>query len=309
MHVHFHGDAHTQPNLALRLMVAAALTLGFVIFEVAAGLSSNSLAVVSDAAQNFVDAMALVLVWWSQRLSSRPADRLRTFGYHRANIVVALLNSAFLGLVVVDIAYNAFIRFFNPQAVDGTILGAAGLLGLVVNLLVALLLRSNSNKLHVRGAYLHNLADALGCIFLLVSGVLIKYTGAAWIDLVLALGLCTAITCSMVPVARKAVHILLEGTPEGVDTDEIAQAIMALPNVVQVHDLHAWTHGDGMAAMTCHVCVNPGVPHEQDHLLTAGIRAMLSERFGLTHSTIQIEHASCEQTQKCVWRGTAEHAH
>jgi len=126
---------------------------------------------------------------------------------------------------------------------------------------------------------------------------------------VLALALCTAITVTMLPVARKAVHILLEGTPDDIEPEEIIAAVKAFPNVVQVHDLHAWTHADGMAAMTCHVCVDPDVPHERDHMLTEGIRSMLSQRFGLTHSTIQIEHASCEQTQKCVWNNATGHDH
>jgi cobalt-zinc-cadmium efflux system protein len=305
MHTHFAGHSDDQPQITSRLRFAAGLTLAFVILEFCGGLYSHSLSVLGDAAQNFVDAIVLLLVWWSQRMSRRPADSLRTFGYHRTNILVALLNSVFIGVVVIDIAYQAVLRFIHPGVVNGTIIGAAGLLGLVCNIVVALTLRSNADKLHVRGAYLHTISDVLASALLLIAGIAIRMTGAAWIDLVLAAGICTAITATMIPVARKAVHILLEGTPDGVDPREIVKAIRQFPNVTQVHDLHAWTHADGMAAITCHVCVRQHVPHDQDHLLVEEIRKLLSERFGLTHSTIQIEHSTCEQSQKCVWSNSA----
>ncbi|HEY9777415.1 MAG TPA: cation diffusion facilitator family transporter [Planktothrix sp.] len=306
MHIHFAGDADSQKRLGTRLKIAAALTLAFVLLEFSGGILSHSLAVISDATQNFIDALSLLLVWWSQGLSTRPADNRRTFGYQRANILVALLNSVFIGLAVIDIGWHAVLRFLHPIQVDSTFITFAGAAGLTLNIIIALLLRSNSDKLHVRGAYLHTISDILASAMLLVSGVIIHYTGAYWVDLLMAAGICTAVIWTMVPVASKAVHILLEGAPDGVDNDEIVATIGKLPNVTQVHDLHTWTHADGMAAVTCHVCIQKDVPHDQDHILVDQIRQLLRTQFGLTHSTIQVEHSSCEQRQKCVWRSESD---
>lgn len=312
MHTHMHFDSHSGPSSRVlsKLRIACLVMLGFVGIEIATGIWSHSLAIFSDAANNSVDTLALVMVWWSQKIASRPPDKLRTYGYQRTNVLVALLNVAIMVPVVIDIAYRAVMRFMHPVAIDGFAIGAIGLLGLLCNLAVVLLLRSNSDKLHVRGAYLHNAADMAGSVLLMISGLIIQATGATWIDLLLALALCSLITWSMWPIARSSVHILLEGTPVGLDADEIGSAIESVQNVIRVHDLHLWTHGDGMPALTAHVCLSSAVPHALDHKIVDDIRALLRERFDITHSTIQPEHLGCEQLEHCVWNESgSNHEH
>jgi cobalt-zinc-cadmium efflux system protein len=312
MHMHFHNDEHgngLSERMLSRLKYAALITIGYVLFELAAGVYSNSLSVFTDSAQNFIDAVALVLVWWTQRIAARPADRLRTFGYHRATILAALFNAAIMVPVVIEIGSRAVVRFMHPAAVDGAVLGITGFVGLIVNLSVVFLLRDNSNELHVRGAYLHNLADALASVALMVSGIVIAYTGAAWVDLLLAGIICGVITYTLVPIVRKSVHILLEGSPEGIDPEQVARSIREFDEVLQVHDLHTWMHGDGMPAITCHLFVRNSVPHDRDHVLVDNVRRMLRDKFEVTHSTIQIEHVKCEQNQRCVWRAPKDTEH
>jgi cobalt-zinc-cadmium efflux system protein len=196
----------------------------------------------------------------------------------------------------------------HPVAVNGTIIGITGLVAMACNLGVALALRPSSKQLIVSGAYLHNLVDVLVAVSIIFSGVLIRYTGAAWIDLVLSGGICILIVLSLWPIVRRSVHILLEGAPDYADPRRLEEAILSFPEVVQVHDMHTWMQGDGMAVMTCHVVVHEALPHDQDHVLLDKLREMLREKFGLTHTTLQLEHVSCEQSTHCMW-GDEGHAH
>jgi cobalt-zinc-cadmium efflux system protein len=308
MHFHMHDHSARSGKTVSRLKLAAWLTVALVVFEIVAGFVANSLSLYSDAAHNVVDAMSLLLAWWGVRIAERPADKYRTFGYNRATVLIALFNAMILALVIIQIAIQGVERYLHPVAVDGTILGITGVVAIFANLGVALLLKSSSHQLHVRGAYLQNLADAAGSILLVVSGLIIRYTGAVWVDLILCAALCGVLVMSILPIFRSSVHILLEGSPEGVDADRVKEKLLALPEILQVHDLHLWVQGDEQAAMTCHVVIRKDVPHELDHALLDRIRDLLRDEFELHHTTIQLEHEDCEQSERCTWRGK-EHTH
>jgi cobalt-zinc-cadmium efflux system protein len=300
MHLHTHDHGRSGKTVA-RLRLAAWLTVALVVFEVVAGFAANSLSLYSDAAHNVVDAMSILLAWWGVGIAQKAADKYRTFGYHRATVLIALFNALLLSLVIVQIAIQGVERYLHPVPVDGTILGITGLVAVFANLAVALTLKSSSHELHVRGAYLQNLADAAGSLLLVISGLIIRFTGAVWVDLLLCAALCGVLVMSILPIFKRSVHILLEGSPEGVDADRVKEKLLALPEIIQVHDLHVWVQGDDQPAMTCHAVVRKDVPHDQDHALVKQIRDLLRDEFGLHHTTIQLEHEDCEQSERCNW--------
>lgn len=301
MHLHYHrGEASHDATLSSKLKIAALLTLAFVVFETGAGFYANGLSILRDAAQNFIDFLALVLVWWGQTLANKPPDRLRTFGYHRVKVLIALVNAAVLMPVLLQIVFQALERTIHPTAVNGTVLGAVGIVGLVCNIVIVLLLRDSSKQMHVRGAYLHNIADAVGSVLLLGAGIVISFTGWYWLDMAVALFICGFIVFTLIPIVRKSVHILLEGSPEGIDTDQVEKAIKGVSQIKEVHDLHSWDHGDGQPALTCHVNMKSTVPPQDDHRIVDEVRSMLKTRFGIAHTTIQVEHRSCQQLEQCT---------
>lgn len=294
--------AVVDPDTASRLKYATGLNCLFVVLELVAGVLSGSLALMSDALHNAVDSVSLILAWLAERLALRPADQLRTYGYHRATVLCALLNSFILVAVVLGIAYEALERFYSPMPVNGAIVTITGVIGVVCNLGVAFTIRKSRKELHVRGAYLHNLLDAFSSLLVVISGALIYLTGAYWIDLVLSLAICIMLGRSILPIVQKSVHILLEGVPENIDPAKIKMAVLGCQEVFDAHDVHVWLQGDGMPAMTCHVVIRPNVSHEQEHAVLDKIRAVLRDEFDITHSTIQAEHESCEQKPGCLWR-------
>lgn len=293
------GDAATNR----RLTYAALINCAFVVLEFTAGILSGSLALVADSIHNAVDSITIGVALLAGRLAGRPADRWRTYGYHRTKPLAALLNAFILFLVILGIGYHAIERFTKPVHVDSSVVVITGLIGVLANLSIVLILRASRHQLHVRAPYWHNLTDAASSALVAVSGALIYLTGAYWVDLVLSLLICGLLAKSVVPTVRESVHILLEGAPDGADGDRVRQTILRFPEVVDVHDVHTWLTGEGMAAVTCHVVLRADVPHEQDHDIVERIRAALRDELGVYHSTIMPEHKRCEQAERCTWNG------
>lgn len=281
-----------------RLFAAALVTAALVAFEVIAGFASGSLALFSDAAQNAVDMAALFLAWWGVRIYRQPADQLRSFGYLRAPTLVAFSYSVVLIMAILQLAWMAVERLVSPVAVTGDLVTLGGGIGLIVNLAVVWLLHASRHQLHVQGAFLHNITDAAASVLLVVSGLLISYTGAVWIDLVLSLGICVALAASLLPSARKAMHILLEGTPHNARPSQVETRIASLPGVVRVHDTHTWSVAEDVSILTCHVQVSHDMSHAREVILLDEIRAVARSEFSLTHVTVQIERqAECPDAQ------------
>lgn len=286
-----------------RFFLAGLITTALVAFELIAGLASGSLALLSDAAQNAVDMAGLFLAWWGVRITRQPADQMRSFGYLRAPILVAFTYSIVLIMAIVQLAWMAVERFVDPVTVTGGMVTAGGILGLVVNLAVVGLLHSKRHHLHVQGAFLHNVTDAAASVLLVVSGLLISYTGAIWIDLLLSLGICVALVVTLLPSARKAMHILLEGTPHNARPQQVEERLSRLPGVVRVHDTHTWSVAENVSMMTCHVEMSADITHGKEAELLDEIRAIARTEFGLSHVTVQIERQAGCSAAHCL----AEH--
>ncbi|MBB3230923.1 cation diffusion facilitator family transporter [Halomonas stenophila] len=298
---HDHGDHHHPQDSQRRLAWAILLTGGFMVAEVVGGILSGSLALLADAGHMLTDTAALALAWFAARISRRPADARRTFGYHRVQILAAFVNGLTLIAIVVWITVEAIRRLLSPlEVAGGTMLAIAGL-GLVINLVVFLILHlGDRDNLNMRGAALHVLGDLLGSVAAIVAALVILATGWVPIDPLLSLLVAALILRSAWRLTRESGHILLEGTPAEVDVGRIAQEIPErLAAVRDVHHVHAWSLTPGRHLLSLHAAIEEDADREQT---LVAIKAVLLERFDIEHATIQLESGD-----RCTDRGACEH--
>jgi cobalt-zinc-cadmium efflux system protein len=280
--MHAHGGERKA------LATALVLVLGFAGVEVAAGLAAGSLALLADAAHMFSDALALGLALFAAWLAGRPATPERSFGWRRAEVLAALVNAVVLVVLGIWIVWEATGRLSDPPGVtSGWVLGA-GLAGLAVNLAAAYVLRAAGSGLNVRAAMLHVLADLASSVGVVVAGLVLLATGWAYADPVAGLLIGILVVLSTFGVLRETVGVLLEGTPAGMDAREIGAAIASTDGVVGVHDLHLWTITSGFPALSAHVLVAAGA---DCHSIRRELEVLLRDRYELTHTTLQVEHA------------------
>ncbi|MES3676852.1 cation diffusion facilitator family transporter [Halomonas elongata] len=286
-HHHDHG-AHGSHDSQRRLGWAILLTGSFMVAELVGGVLSGSLALLADAGHMLTDAAALALALFAAWISRRPADTRRSYGYHRVQVLAAFVNGLTLIAIVVWIAIEAVRRLFAPVSVAGsTMLVIAGV-GLVVNLVVfAILHMGDRENLNIRGAALHVLGDLLGSVAAIVAAVVILLTGWTPIDPLLSLLVAALILRSAWKLTRESGHILLEGTPEGLDVERVKRELAEqLPAVRDVHHVHAWSLTPGRHLMSLHAILEEGADQER---VLVDIKTMLSDSFAVEHATIQVE--------------------
>ncbi len=267
------------------------------------GLWTGSLALLSDAAHVFLDAFALGMSYVALRLSALPPDDRHTYGFHRMQVLAALVNGATLLLVAFEIFREAWERFQNPAPVLAGPMLIVAIVGLVVNLIVALVLREHDHRdLNVRSAFLHVLGDALASVGVIVAGVIILATGWLWVDPLVSALIGLIILLGSGRVLRDSVHILAEGMPEGLTATDVADVMGQTSGVQEVHDLHVWTVSPGYVALSAHVVLaDQALSQTQD--VMAELKQTLVGEFGIEHTTIQFECESCEQgAVACVSR-------
>lgn len=291
-----HGHTHL-PDLTRstvrRLALALGLTLAFVVVEAAAGLLANSLALLTDAAHNLTDVLALALTWWALRVTTRPADRGQTFGYHRAGILVALVNSTTLAVIALGIFYEAYRRFTAPPEVQADILIGVGLAAVVVNLVTALLVRRGSeHDLNLRSAFLHLMGDVLSTAGAVAAGVVIWFTGANWVDPLVSALIGLLILWNAWVILRESVGILMEAVPADINMEALQADILGVEGVRGVHDLHVWSITRSMRTLSAHI-VTDDVPISRGAAIQAAISERLFRGHGIGHATLQLECADC----------------
>ena len=280
---HKEGRIASQRRLAITLALAAS----YAVAEVVGGILSGSLALLADAGHMLSDVFALTLSLVALRVAQRPVTPQRTYGYHRTEILAALAQGVLLVVVSIAIFVHAYERLATPQPVlaGPMLLIATG--GLLVNLVGLAVLRGSArDNLNVRGAFLHVASDALGSVGAMLAGTLIWAFGWLWADAVVSLGIGALIIRSSWFLLREAVEVLMEGAPARIDVVDVQRSISRLAGVVEVHDLHVWTITSGMVALSGHVVVEEDGSHGA---LLQQICDLLAERFGIEHSTIQIE--------------------
>ncbi|HEX7541592.1 MAG TPA: cation diffusion facilitator family transporter, partial [Anaerolineales bacterium] len=222
-----------------RLALSLGITLVFVVIEILAGLFANSLALLTDAAHNLTDVLALALTWWALWITTKPADSSKTYGYHRAGILVALVNSTTLAVIALGIFYEAWKRIVAPPIVQVDILIGVGAAAVVVNLATALLVRRGSeHDLNLRSAFLHLMGDVLSTVGAVIAGIIIRFTGWNWLDALVSVLIGFLILWNAWGILRESLEILMESTPADIDLDALRRDMLAVEGVRGVHDLH-----------------------------------------------------------------------
>jgi cobalt-zinc-cadmium efflux system protein len=266
---------------------ALAITAGYCAIEIVGGILTNSLALQSDAAHMFTDVTALGLALFAVWIAARPASDSKTFGYYRAEILIALVNGAALWLVVVVIVWEAWQRLLAPPAVRGGGVLLIALVGLAVNAVAGRMLSgAAAHNLSVRGALLHVTSDLLGSVGALISGAVIVLTGWVAIDALASIVIAALILFGSWSLIREAVDILMEAVPRHIDLDELRRALEGVPGAVEVHDLHVWSLTTGRYALSAHAVVESGAA--SDYVL-AEMTEHLAQNFDIRHVTIQLE--------------------
>ncbi len=294
MENHSHGGHdHTRDAGERRMWVVFALTAGFFVVEVVGGILTRSLALLSDAAHMFTDVMALAIAIAAMRLSRLPADRKRTFGYHRFEVLAAAFNATLLFFVALYILYEAYQRWIMPPSIESLGMLAIAVVGLAVNLAGMRMLSNHADSnLNVKGAYLEVWADALGSVGVIIAALIVTFTGWTRADPIVAVLIALWVLPRTWTLFKQSVNVLLEGVPEGMDLSVIDSRLRGLPGVRDVHDLHIWAIGSGKASLTAHLIVDEAQADVQHVLNDAN--DLLRRDFGLTHTTLQAELEHCD---------------
>ena len=295
---HDHSHAVVTEGNAKKLTIALVLTTTFLIVEVIAGLITQSLALLSDAAHMFTDAAALAIALAAIKIAKRPADNKRTFGYQRFEILAALFNASMLFFVAIYILYEAYQRFTQPPEIQSVGMLIVASLGLVINLIsMKILMSSAAESLNMKGAYLEVLSDALGSVGVIIGAVIIYYTNWYWVDTIIAVAIGFWVLPRTWILLRQSINILLEGVPEEVDIEKLRNDLLALQGVESIHQLKVWAITSKNIHLTVHLFA-PNADRKQLHYAAA---EMLSHEHGIAEVTLQIEddaEMNCQHTHQ-----------
>lgn len=280
-------------HISNKFKVAIALTAVTLVAEVAGGLWTNSLALLSDAAHVFLDLFALVLSLAAVQLAGLPTSERHTYGFHRSEVFASFINGLTVFLMGIGILYEAWGRFAAPEPVKSGPMLVIAVIGLVMNLLAAKTLHSHSHDdLNVKSAFLHVVGDAAASVGVIIGGIVMYYTGWYLLDALLSAAIGLLILAGAGRVLRDATHILMEGSPRGLDLTEVAAAIRAVEGVQDLHHLNVWSVCSHITALSVHIDLKPEYDEERSSMLHR-MEHLLEHRFHITHTTIQLECSHC----------------
>ncbi|MCA2001944.1 MAG: cation diffusion facilitator family transporter, partial [Chloroflexi bacterium] len=286
--MHNHPHAHSANQTPKRLAVSLTLTAAFVFVEAIAGIFGNSLALLTDAAHNFTDVIALGLSWYALRIAAKPANAGKTFGYHRVGILVALVNSTSLIAIALGIFYEAYRRFVAPPEVNSTVLIGVGALAFFINLVTAWLVKEGSERdLNLRSAFLHLMGDVLSTLGAVIAGVVIAFTRWNWLDPLVSALIGFFILWNAWGILRQSVHILLESAPESVDVDAMVESLLKVEGVRGVHDLHVWSVNENLKLLSAHI-VTEDISISKGACLQRNLNEILAHEYSIHHATLQL---------------------
>lgn len=290
---------HTSHSTSATLRTAILMSIAVVIIEVVGGIYTGSLALLSDASHAFSDLLALTITLFALRIATRPSSAKHTFGYHRAEVIGALLNGLLLLVMAWTIGSRAFLRLESPPDIQGGLVALIGFVGIIPNIWTVLRLRKSKN-INVKSAALHALGDAAASVVVVISGIVIALTGLTQFDAIASFVVMALLIIGAVRLLKQVLFILLEGTPPSIDREEISKIICAVPEVQSTHDLHLWTLCSDVVYFTGHLVVD-GKPdlNKAQEIITRATRAL--DKKGVHHATLQIETAdhSCVKEEAC----------
>lgn len=298
-HGHHHHHAHAVEKLSTIYIVAVALNLAFVIVEVIAGIVGNSLGLLSDAGHNLSDVFSLILAMIALKLASSHATKRFTYGHRKASVLISLLNAIILLVAVGAIIVESVDKFFHPSDVGADLIIWTASVGIVINGITAWVLsRQNQHDINTRGAFLHMLADTLVSVGVVVSGIVIKYTGWTAVDPIIGIVIAVVILVSTWNLLSESLRMSTDAVPEGFDVDDIQNRISSVEGVLNVHHMHIWAISTTETALTCHIVIPEASMLEE---VTDRVKEML-DGLGIHHSTLELETKSshCHDYDCCT---------
>lgn len=297
--------SHDNLGIQKRFVISIILTSLILAAEIIGGIWSGSLALLSDAAHVFSDIFALALSYFALRLAMRPPDDRHSYGWHRAEVLAALVNGVSLLVIAIGIWVEAFKRWQNPIEIRSVEMMIIAVIGLAVNVAVAVILgrhdhphneldtpRVQRRNLNVHSAFLHVLGDLISSIGVIIAAVLIRITSDNWIDPLISMIIGIIILVSAYRVTRKSLHILVEGVPEGMSIKKINESIRTIQAVDTVHDLHVWNLSSENISLSAHIVLVSGNTQPPEDVM-GEIKALLESEFGIQHTTLQFENVPC----------------
>jgi cobalt-zinc-cadmium efflux system protein len=289
---HSHSHIHIDPSMGMTFILGGAVLATFVLvaIELIAGYAAHSIALISDALHNMTDVPTMVISWLATRLAMRPPTAEKTYGYHRAGILAAFINSVLLTIVAVFLIYESIQRLRSPVEVQSGMMLVVSIIAFAINGGITLAVHSGRSDLNVRSIWIHNLGDALSNIAIIVGAVIIHRTGANWADPVIGIAIGAMVLWTGSGILRESSHILLEGLPRNIQLEDVAGAILKVDGVQEVHDIHIWTLGTDLHALSCHARI-PDMHMEDSEKILTGIHEVLARDFHITHTTVQLERA------------------
>lgn len=286
---HHHHDIDTMDDR--RLIAAIAINMLLTLAQVVGGIVSGSLALIADALHNFSDAASLLIAWVARRIGRQPADRFKTFGYKRAEVIAALINLVTLVLVGLYLIYEAIWRVFEPQIIEGWMVIIVAGIALVIDVITAILTYTMSkHSMNIRAAFLHNVSDALASVGVIISGIVILLYEWYWMDTVLTLLIASYVLYQAATLLPKTVHLLMEGVPENIVIDEVIRVMEQVEGVLNVHHVHIWQLDEHNNALEAHVVIDDFIETET---IKAVLKAELEQNFSIAHSTLEFEMSRC----------------
>jgi cobalt-zinc-cadmium efflux system protein len=296
MHSHNHDHNQTQnlQGMRRRMFTTLALNIVIAISQIIGGVISGSLSLISDSFHNLSDAVSLLLSYFALKLKLRNHSHKHTFGFKRAEILAAFINSAVLVGVAIYLFYEAIVRFINPQSIEPGVMGIVAVIGLIGNVIGTILLSKDSkNSMNIRSAYLHLLSDTISSVAIVVGAILIYYWQIYWVDPLLTILIGLYILKECYNIISDSIHILMEGTPAGISLEEIRNAVMEVKDVIDIHHVHVWTVGENDIHLEAHLNICD-MPVSKSAVIYDSIEKTLKEKFDIRHITLQFECEKCK---------------
>jgi cobalt-zinc-cadmium efflux system protein len=297
-YLHSHLLHHSKKDIIeKRLLITIILNFVITLVEVGGGLISNSLALLSDAFHNLGDGIAVLLAYIAHRVSKKESNERKTFGYKRIEILVAFINSVFLVAICFFLIYQAIVRFYHPEPIKGLIMLIVAGIGLIANLAGIILLKHNSSaNINVRAAYLHLLGDTLSSVIVIAGGFLIYFFNIYWLDPLITIIISLYIIKETYTLLKDSVNILMQSTPQKLDLENIKKDIESLPEVLNIHHIHAWGLNEREIYFEGHIDINKDLQMSETDRVRKKIELLLAEKYQISHFTLQMEFRCCDDT-------------
>lgn len=296
-HRHNHNHSHDiQSVQGINLLIVVLLNFVITVAEVIGGIYSGSLSLLSDALHNFSDGIAIIISYIAMKIAGKEKDEQKTFGYKRTTILAALLNSIVLIAISIFLFKEAYIKFINPQPINGMVVIWVALLGLIANFIGVLLLQKGSQgDMNIKSSYLHLLSDALSSLGVVISGIIIYYFNIYWVDPLLTVFIGLYVMKESFEIVQKSINILMQGVPEEIDVLALAQDLQKIAGVENVHHVHVWSLDESNINFEAHVNIKDMLVSETGEILEEIEHKLL--HYGITHNTIQFEYNCCRSVE------------